>query len=64
MVCCRTIAQLRRGIEAGDFAQSERLAHTIEGLAGSIGARRVRTAAQRLEGALANTVESLGVGDL
>ena len=55
---------MRRGIEAGDFAQSERLAHTIEGLAGSIGARRVRAAAQRLEGALANHVENLGVGDL
>ena len=43
---------MRAAIAAGDFAVAQRLAHTLKGAAGDIGATRLGEAAKRLEAAL------------
>ncbi|QNM98764.1 response regulator [Chitinimonas koreensis] len=45
-------AEVRQAVDAGDYATAERLAHTLKGVSGNIGAEAVRQAADRLEAAL------------
>ncbi|KAF1049830.1 response regulator [Xylophilus sp.] len=45
-------AQIHASLAAGDRATAERLAHTLRGVAGNIGAGAVQQAAEALEGAL------------
>ena len=47
-------ARLRAALEAGDWSLAERLAHTLKGVAGNIGAGAVQEAAARLEAACRN----------
>jgi PAS domain S-box-containing protein len=46
------IAALRRSLGAGDFVEAQRLAHSLKGASGSLGAVRVQTLAAELEAAL------------
>jgi two-component system, sensor histidine kinase and response regulator len=43
------VADVQSALDAGDFATAQRLAHTLKGLAGTIGARSVQSAAANLE---------------
>jgi PAS domain S-box-containing protein len=43
------LAELRAGVAAGDLATIERVAHSVRGAAGAIGAHRVESAAKALE---------------
>jgi len=44
-----TIAQISDALKQGDVGVAERLAHTVKGVAGNIGAKPVQTAASKLE---------------
>jgi PAS domain S-box-containing protein len=44
-----TLNQISTALEGGDIALAERLAHTLKGVAGNIGAKRVQAAAGALE---------------
>jgi len=44
--------QVRAALESGDRSLAERVAHTLKGVAGNIGAGEVRVAAAKLEGAI------------
>jgi PAS domain S-box-containing protein len=46
------IAMLRRSLDAGDVAEAQRIAHSLKGASGSLGAVRVQTLAANLEAAL------------
>jgi two-component system sensor histidine kinase/response regulator len=46
------IEQITGALNAGDAALAERLAHTLKGVAGNLGATEVQTAAAALEGAI------------
>ncbi len=58
-------AEMSRALEAGDKALAQRLAHTLKGVAATMGVNAVSAAAQRIEEAL-KTGEDIGngVGDL
>ncbi len=43
------VAEYTTALEAGDYRLSERLAHTLKGVAGNIGAKQVQTVAEELE---------------
>lgn len=47
-----TAAEIRRAIAAADHQTAQRLAHTLKGLAGNIGASRLQAAARDVEAAL------------
>ena len=47
-----TPAQIRKALDEGDQATAERLAHTIKGLAGNIGASEIQALATELEAAI------------
>jgi two-component system, sensor histidine kinase and response regulator len=49
-----TVAQLSGALARGDVALAERLAHTLKGVAGNIGAKPVQTAAGALEKLIRN----------
>ncbi|HEX5398984.1 MAG TPA: response regulator, partial [Verrucomicrobiae bacterium] len=46
-------AEIAQALEKNDFAIAERLAHTVKGVAGNLGARGVHSVAARLEKAIA-----------
>jgi two-component system sensor histidine kinase/response regulator len=48
----QTPEEIRRSLTAGDRARAERLAHTLKGVAGNIGARSVQLVAAELEPAI------------
>jgi two-component system sensor histidine kinase/response regulator len=48
-----TPAQIRQALDGGDHATAERLAHTVKGLAGNIGAGEVQALSGELEAAIA-----------
>ncbi|MEO5346475.1 MAG: PAS domain S-box protein [Magnetococcus sp. YQC-9] len=52
------IERLREVWDRGESGEAVRLAHTLKGLAGSLGAEELRVAAQNLEHGLAGTPES------
>jgi two-component system sensor histidine kinase/response regulator len=56
--------QLSAALERTDLALAERLAHTLKGVAGNIGAARVQALAGRLEQAIrqGGTAEAIGAG--
>ncbi|MBF0422896.1 MAG: PAS domain S-box protein [Magnetococcales bacterium] len=56
------LSNIGTALDAGDGERAIRLAHTLKGLAGSLGAEGLRTAAQRLERGLAEA--SGGVAEL
>ncbi len=58
-------AEISRALEAGDRALAQRLAHTLKGVAATMGVNAVSAAAQRIEEAL-KTGDDIGngVGDL
>jgi HPt (histidine-containing phosphotransfer) domain-containing protein len=45
-------AQISTALESGDFKLAERIAHTVKGVAGSIGITEIQSVAQKLEGAI------------
>jgi len=45
-------AQIRSALDAGDMALAQRLAHTLKGVAGNIGAEALQAAAAELEHAI------------
>jgi signal transduction histidine kinase/DNA-binding response OmpR family regulator/HPt (histidine-containing phosphotransfer) domain-containing protein len=47
-----TVAEIRRAVAAADRQTAQRLAHTLKGLAGNIGASRLQAAARDVEAAL------------
>ena len=51
-------AAIAAALHDGDRATAERLAHTLKGIAGTIGAERLAAAAQRLEFAIGDAVEA------
>jgi two-component system sensor histidine kinase/response regulator len=55
---------LRRAIDAGDWALAERLAHTLKGVAATIGAMEVQTQAAHLEQSIAKREDPVGVSEL
>jgi CheY-like chemotaxis protein len=46
---CASVAQIRDALTAGDTATAERVAHTVKGVSGNLGAREVQAAAGILE---------------
>jgi two-component system sensor histidine kinase/response regulator len=45
-------AQIRRSLDAGDYATAERVAHTAKGVSGNIGATEIQALAARVEKAI------------
>ena len=56
-------ARVRAALEAGDRTTAERIAHTVRGVAGNIGATRVQLAAGELEAALAKGEDTAAVAE-
>jgi HPt (histidine-containing phosphotransfer) domain-containing protein len=56
--------QIAEALGAGNHAAAERLAHTVKGVAGNLGAGPVRTAAGALEQAIAGRGDASGIEDL
>ena len=56
--------RIREALEAGDRATAERLAHTLKGVSGNIGAMTVQSLAEALEWALRSSVERVQVEPL
>ncbi|MBF0501811.1 MAG: response regulator [Candidatus Riflebacteria bacterium] len=50
-----TAARISEAIERGDFESSKRLAHTLRGVAGNLGAEEIHEIAQELEQAIINS---------
>jgi two-component system sensor histidine kinase/response regulator len=57
------VEQIGEALARGDHALAERLAHTLKGLAGSIGAERVQAAAGVLEQAIRSSASGNDVAD-
>ena len=47
-----SITEIRSAVATGDWVKAERLAHTLKGLAGTIGAERLRLKAKELENSI------------
>jgi two-component system, sensor histidine kinase and response regulator len=56
------VAQVSDALAAGDIVRAERLAHSLRGVAGNIGAQRVHAAASRLEKAIRDRATAADVG--
>jgi PAS domain S-box-containing protein len=54
-------ASIAQALKAGDHALAERLAHTVKGVAGNLGAGSVRMAAAELERAIADHGDAAGI---
>ena len=57
------IARVERALQAGDAATAERVAHTLKGVAGSIGATALQQSADQLEQALRDQLPAPAVVD-
>ena len=55
------IAQVGDALATGDIARAERVAHSLKGVAGNIGARRVQSVAARLEKAIRDRASAADV---
>lgn len=56
--------QLQTALDARDLSTAQRLAHTLKGSAGQIGAEQVRTAAEELENAVANGASTTALTEM
>ena len=56
-----TVGEITEALAKGDSARAERLAHTLKGVAGNLGARRVPAAAGTLETLLRDRAEATNV---
>lgn len=54
----RSIEEIRRAVEAGDFAAAKRIAHRLKGMAGNLGAARLAQIARSME------IASQSLGDI
>jgi len=59
-----TPAQIREQLQTGNVAGAERIAHTVKGVAGNLGAKTVEAAAAELEKAIRNRVASAQIETL
>ncbi|MEO5345110.1 MAG: response regulator [Magnetococcus sp. YQC-9] len=57
-------AKIRASLDAGDHATAERLAHTLKGASGNIGATGLQQRAGRVEAAIRNTVARAAIETL
>jgi two-component system, sensor histidine kinase and response regulator len=57
-------AEIRQALAAGDRQRAERIAHTVKGIAGSIGAKELRAAAAVVEEGLRNSTPAHTQSDL
>jgi two-component system sensor histidine kinase/response regulator len=58
------IAHIRQALKDGDAATAERLAHTLKGVSGNLGATMVQSSADRLEHQLRSTSSAAGMDPL
>ena len=58
----RAAAQVSDALAAGDIGQAERLAHSLNGVAGNLGARRLQSVAARLEKAIRDRAPAPDIG--
>src|SRR4029453_153792 len=57
-------ARIAEALNAGDHATAERLAHTVKGVAGNLGAGPVHRSASALEQGIASRGDAKGIGAL